>query len=63
MKTLLAFSDIHGNLDAAKLLLDNVKEKEYDVIIFAGDFASFRRVRELYGETMTWKMKHLIRPR
>ena len=49
---LLAFSDVHGNGDVIKTLVNNVKQKEYDAIIFAGDFTSYENVQELYEEIM-----------
>jgi predicted phosphodiesterase len=49
---ILAFSDIHGNTDIIKKLLEEVKENRYDAIIFAGDFTSFHNIQVLYQEIM-----------
>ena len=37
---ILAFSDIHGNVDAVKKLVTETESKEYDLIIFGGDFTN-----------------------
>ncbi len=40
---ILCFSDIHGNVDAVKHMLEDVHRRDvaYDAIIFAGDFTSY----------------------
>ncbi|MBN2095304.1 MAG: metallophosphoesterase family protein [Candidatus Aenigmarchaeota archaeon] len=49
---ILAFSDIHGEVGAVKVLTKLVKNNKYDAIIFAGDFSSFHEVQEVYEKTM-----------
>lgn len=40
MLRFLAFSDIHGNIDSVKKLIQNVKNKQFDAVLFAGDFTN-----------------------
>jgi len=37
---ILAFSDIHGNIEAVKKLIIEVSKVEYDIIVFGGDFTN-----------------------
>ena len=52
MFEILAFSDVHGNVEAVRTLIESVKQKKYEAVIFAGDFASFEDVQNLYEKTM-----------
>ncbi|MFX0171028.1 MAG: metallophosphoesterase [Candidatus Hodarchaeota archaeon] len=38
--SLLAFSDIHGNVKAVKEMLQDISDKTFDGILFAGDFSN-----------------------
>jgi len=38
--SLLAFNDIHGNVKSVKKMLQDVKDKTFDRILFTGDFTN-----------------------
>jgi len=48
---LLCFSDIHGNADAVRLLIQDVRARgaQYDVAIIAGDLTNFSVTHDLPG--------------
>jgi len=37
---ILAFGDIHGNVDAMRLLVEQVKDEKYDALVCVGDFTN-----------------------
>ena len=49
---ILVFSDIHGDLESVKTLMNCIRQKQYSVVIFAGDFTSFEDVQERYQKIM-----------
>ncbi len=46
---LLAFSDLHCDLDAARSLVERAQQEDFDLVVGAGDFAS---VHEGLGDTI-----------